>query len=177
MLTIEIPALDVFDEETSSFATLPSVKLRLEHSLVSISKWEARYEKAFLGPSEKTSEEVLSYIHDMVVDDVDPSVLNRLTADHHRRIQNHLEAKMTATTFHDRPSGGREVITSELIYYWMIAHQIPFECQTWHLNRLLTLVKVCNLKNTPPKKMSRGEALRQRQQLNAQRRAAMQSRG
>lgn len=177
MLTLVLDALETFNEQTNEFDAVPAVTLRLEHSLVSISKWESRHEKVFLGPGEKSTEEVLSYIHDMILDDVDPSVLFRLTGAQHQQIQNYIEAKMTATTFNTQQSGGREVITSEIIYYWMIASQIPFECQYWHLNRLLTLVKVCSLKNAPSKKMSRAEMLRQRQQLNAQRRASMNSRG
>jgi len=155
MLTITIPAREMFDERTQTFSTTKEQTLQLEHSLVSLSKWESKWCKPFLSKDEKTAEETIDYIKCMTItQNVDPDVYNRLTNANIKMINDYIEAPMTATTFSDNKQGGggKEIITSELIYYWMIALTIPMECQKWHLNRLLTLVRVCNIKNTPPRK-------------------------
>ena len=135
--------------------------LQLEHSLVSISKWESKWHIPFLDGKDKTLEQIIDYVRCMTItQNVKPEVYNRLTEDNLKAINDYIENPMTATTFSDinqRPS--REIITSEIIYYWMVSFNIPFECQKWHLNKLLTLIKVCNIKNSPPKKMSRQEIL------------------
>ena len=174
MLNITIPKIELFDERTSEFITFKE-----EHSLVSISKWEAKWNKPFLSSSEKTVEEILDYIRCMTISkDVSPEVLERLTEQNIMVINDYINAPMTATTFNDaNQKGSREIVTSEVIYYWMITLNIPFECQYWHLNRLLTLVKVCNVKNSPPKKMSKQEILEQNRRLNAERRKQMNTRG
>lgn len=181
MLRIEVPIGDEeWDEATETFMAEKTVTLELEHSLVSISKWESKWCKAFLSRQEKTSEETLDYIKCMAIsEDVDPDIYTRLTNENMKQINTYIEAPMTATYFSDQKSkgGSREVITSELIYYWMIALQIPFECQHWHLNRLLTLVRVCNIKNQPPKKMSKREITSRNAALNAARRQQLNSRG
>jgi hypothetical protein len=179
VLTILLPGQELYDEKQEQFITLESIELKLEHSLVSLSKWESIHEKPFLGRDEKTDEEVMDYIRCMILTpDVSPNITDRFTPGEISRIHSYIEAKMTATWFsekHTPPS--REVITSELIYYWMIAFQIPMECENWHLNRLLTLVRVCNIKNQPPKKMSKHELARRNRELNAQRRAQFNTRG
>lgn len=180
MLQITIPAVEQWDERKQEFVTTKEQTLQLEHSLVSLSKWESKWCKAFLTKQEKTFEETLDYIKCMTItQNVDPEVYNYLTNENIEEINNYIDAPMTATYFSDdktaKPS--REQITAELIYYWMIALNIPFECQKWHLNRLLTLIKVCNIKNQPPKNRSRKEIMSRNAALNAARRKQLNTRG
>ena len=180
MLQITLPAIEQWDEEKQEFIQTKGQTLQLEHSLVSLSKWESKWNKPFLSKEAKTHEETLDYIKCMTINQhVDPDVYNGITTEHISKINKYIEAPMTATTFVESKQSkhSREIITSELIYYWMIALQIPFECQKWHLNRLLTLVRVCNIKNAPPKKMSKRATANQYAQLNAARRQQMNTRG
>jgi len=169
-----------FDDETQKFITPEHYTLLLEHSLISLSKWEAKFEKAFLGPKEKTSEETMWYIRAMCVSpDVPPVVFEILSPENLDEINAYVNAKMTATTFSDKENAkkSRELITAEIIYYWMIALNIPLEWENRHLNQLMTLIRVCNQKNQPAKKMGTGEALARQRELNEQRRKQTGSRG
>ena len=179
MLEITVPGLEYFDEETSEFIYYDDATIQLEHSLVSISKWESKWCKPFLDGKNKTLEEILDYVHCMCVNnETDEEVLTRLTEDNLKDINDYIARPMTATTFsNEKKGGGREIVTSELIYYWMVAFNIPFECQYWHLNRLLTLVKVCNIKNNPPKKMSAHEVMARNKALNEARKKQFQTKG
>ena len=180
MLTIVVPGTEMFDEAKQEFVTEGDVVLKLEHSLVSLSKWESLHEKPFLGKDEKTTEEVLDYIKCMTVTPkIPPEVYQHLSGDNIKEINEYIEAKMTATWFSDPPGAPqtRDIITAELIYYWMISFQIPLECERWHLNRLFTLIRVCNLKQAKPKKMSRSEIAARNRELNAQRIAQLGTRG
>ncbi|WP_289307875.1 hypothetical protein [uncultured Phocaeicola sp.] len=181
MLQITIPSRDdLWDESKGEFVTSKEQKLVLEHSLVSLSKWESKWCKPFLSKQEKTTEETIDYIRCMTLtQNVDPEVYNFLTDDNIRDVNAYIEAPMTATWFSNSNTGkqNREQITAELVYYWMIALNIPFECQKWHLNRLLTLIRVCEVKNSPPKKMSRRELLNRNAALNAARRKQLNSKG
>ena len=179
MLEITIPKQSLWDEVNEEFIDLEAQTLRLEHSLVSLSKWESKWRKPFLSKQEKTREELTDYIRCMTTtQNVDPMVYNFIDPKSMRKINEYIEAPMTATTFSNQEkSGGREIITSELIYYWMISLNIPFECQKWHLNRLLTLIKVCSIKNQPPKKMSKKDVMSRNAALNAQRRKQLNSKG
>lgn len=180
MLRITVPAAEFFDEVREEFVYTKEVTLQLEHSLVSLSKWESKWNKAFLGKQEKTDEEILDYVRCMTLtQNVDPEVYTRLSAQNYAAINAYIEAPMTATYFSEdeQSKGNREVVTSELIYYWMISYNIPVEFQKWHLNRLLTLIRVCNIKNSPPKKRSKRDLMRRNAALNAARRNRLGSKG
>ena len=175
MLIINVEKREFFDEQTRKFIDVPELKLELEHSLVSLSKWEEIWEIPFLNSDNKTNEQVISYIKCMLLsNDVQDELLNALTAEQYKAINDYITSKHTATTFSNQTSSRNtgEFVTSELIYSWLVTLQIPFiPTETWHLNRLLTLVKVVNLKNAPPKKMSKAAVAAKQRQLNAQRRA------
>ena len=180
MLRITIPAVEQWDEAKQEFIYTKEQTLSLEHSLVSLSKWESKWCKAFLTKDEKTFEETLDYIKCMTLtQNVDPEVYNYLTNGNIKEINEYIEAPMTATYFSDEKTSkiSREQVTAELIYYWMIAFNIPFECQKWHLNRLLTLIKVCNIKNQPPKKRSKKDIMSRNAALNAARRKRLNTKG
>jgi hypothetical protein len=182
MLEITIKENELYDEQKNEFITIPALTLRMEHSLISLSKWESKWCKSFISRKDLTIEETLDYFRCMVItpQPVDSRVFAALTNDQITQIKEYIAAPMTATKFKDDGSKGRgssESITSELIYYWMVTLQIPFECQRWHLNRLLTLIRVCNVKNAPSKKMSKNAIMRQNSALNAARRQSMHSRG
>lgn len=179
MLWITVPAAEVWDEKSMEFFTTKEQKLQLENSLVSISKWEAKWQKSFFSREPKTLEETIDYIKCMTItQNVDPNVYRMLSNQNIKDIQEYIEAPMTATTFSERSrAGGRETVTSELIYYWMVALNIPFECQKWHINRLLTLIRICNIKNQPDRKRSRREIINQNAALNAARRKKFNTKG
>lgn len=181
MLTIKVPMSEEFyDEEKQQFVDPEVFTLELEHSLASLSKWESREEKPFLSQDEKTREQTMAYVRDMVLTlDVPEEVFTKLTAANLNAINDYINAKMTATWFNEMEPrrASREVITAELVYYWLVSHQIPFETQYWHLNRLITLVRVINEKNKPSKKMNRQTAAQRQRELNAQRRARYGTRG
>lgn len=180
MLRITIPAGEMWDEENERFISTKEQTLQLEHSLVSLSKWESKWNKPFLSKIEKTMEETIDYIKCMTLtQNVNPDVYKQLTVENFKEINEYIDAPMTATTFSDDKNGkrNREIITSELIYYWMVALNIPFECQKWHLNRLITLVRVCNVKNEPPKKGKKSDTMRRYAEINAANRKKFNSKG
>lgn len=169
-----------WDEKKQEFIKPKVQVLQLEHSLISLSKWESKWCKPFLSKEEKTVEEILDYIKFMTLTpNVDPEVYLHISQANMKEISDYIEAPMTATTISDNKNvkGKREVVTAELIYYWMISLNIPFECQKWHLNKLLALIKVCNIKNSPPKKKSEKDTWSQYEALNAARKKQLNSKG
>jgi len=180
MLRLIIEGDEVFNEEDSTFESFDGLVIDLEHSLVSLSKWESKYQKPFLSSEQKTTEEVFGYLQAMIVTpDTDPDAIYRCSQADITRIQEYIDSSQSATTFGSMPErrGPGEVITSELIYYWMVGFNIPFECQHWHLNRLFSLIRICNIKNSKPTKMSRHEEAQRRAELNAKRRAELGTSG
>ena len=180
MLRITVPAVELWDEARQEFIQTKEQTLQLEHSLVSLSKWESRWCKPFLSKDEKTTEQVLDYVRCMTItQNVNPDVYFRLSDENIQQINAYIDAPMTATTFREDKTGkrGREIITSEIIYYRMSAYNIPPEYQKWHLNRLLTLIRVCDIKNQPPKKRSKRDIMATNAALNAARRKQLGTRG
>lgn len=179
MLQITIPSGEIFDERTNEFITIKGQTISLEHSLVSISKWESKWNKPFLSKDKKTVEEELDYIKCMTLtQNVDPNIYRNIDNLTMSKINAYMELPMTATTFRkSNCAPSREIITSEIIYYQMISNNIPMECQKWHFSRLMTLIRVCNEKSGPKKKMSSREIYEQNQALNASRRARNHSKG
>ena len=186
MLQVVIPSTELYDENKEEFVQVKGQVLQLEHSLVSISKWEAKWKKAFLSKESKTNEEIIDYVRCMTLtQNVNPIVYTVIPRSVFEQIFAYIDDPMSATVINEisvtgAPKRKSETVTSELIYYWMVALQIPFECQKWHLNRLMTLIRICEIKNTPPdkrKKMSRSEILSRNQELNKARRLAMGTKG
>lgn len=177
MLILDIKVGESYDENSQRFIP-QTIPVAFEHSLLSVSKWEEKHEKPFLSQTEKMSEdEILDYLRMMVMNpSVDLSLLNNLSQENFIDIQNYLNKKATATTVREeKPKPGHNnVVTSELIYYWMFSLQIPKECENWHINRLLMLIRVFNAKQkeADPKgqrKMSPSEIMARNHALNAKR--------
>ena len=180
MLKISIPSSELWDEGKSEFIKIKGCELQLEHSLVSISKWESKWNKAFLSKVKKTNEETIDYIRCMTLtQNVDPNVYKCISDNEILNISKYINAPMSAVHFMEdsENKGTTRTITSEIIYSWMITLNIPFECQKWHLNRLLTLIRVCNIENKPKTKRNRNEILSRNAALNAARRKQYNSKG
>ena len=181
MLELKIPEVEYFDEDAEEFFTLDIGTLQLEHSLVSLAKWESKWHEPFIQYTEedRSIDKMLDYVRCMTLTEgVDPRFYQVLPMSALKEINDYINEPMTATWFRETGQRkSREIVTAEIIYYWMIALEIPFECQYWHLNRLLTLIRVCNEKNQPKKKMSKTDRARQQQALNAQRKAKHHTHG
>ena len=180
---ITIPDIHGWNSNKEEFVDFKGLELTLEHSLISLHKWEAKWHKPYLSDTEKTSEEVIDYIRCMTLTpNVDPDIYYYLPKEATKEIVEYINDPMTATTFtthnpSNKPQGKKEVVTAEIIYYWMIEFGIPMEYRKWHLNQLLTLIRVCELKNLPQKKMSKSEMLASNRALNARRKAQMHTHG
>lgn len=180
MLEIVIPDTELFDESTMEFRQVKSTVLRLEHSLVSVSKWEAKWKIPFLTKDRKTVEQTIDYIRCMTINQksVNPETYRALTNEHINMVNEYISTDQTATTFNDANNPvSREIITSEVIYFWMSQYNIPMECQKWHLSRLLTLLRIAGIKNSPEKKMPRNAIYSRNRALNAARRKAHRTKG
>jgi hypothetical protein len=174
MLKLTIGEEEFFNNDTQEFETVEGFELELEHSLVSLSKWESREEKPFLSKESKTPEEIRSYVECMIVSPIYPAdVIVRLSEANIMEVEAYIKSPQSATTFGKMPEvkGKGETITSELIYFWMVTYNIPFETEIWHLNRLFALIRICNLKNTKPKKLTRSELAQRNHRINEERKA------
>lgn len=172
--------MSLWNDELQEFIDVKECTLVLEHSLISVSKWESKWLKPFLSKDAKTREETIDYIRCMTLtQNVDPMVYYSLSNDNINEINKYIESPMSATTIKNDTGvrASREIVTSELIYYWMVAMEIPFECEKWHLNRLMNLIQICSIKNQPPKKMGRKALLSQNAALNAARRKRLGTKG
>ena len=180
MLEIIVPENEVYLPKENRFVTIQACRLTLEHSLLSVAKWEAKWHIPYLDGKRKTPAQELDYIRCMTIGSVkDPSVYSVLSDDNLEAIKSYIDDTMTATTFSKRKAGKKSnrVSTAESIYSRMFANNIPMECQKWHLNRLLTLIRVCDENSTPPKKMSKRETAAYYAEQNALRRAKYKTRG
>ena len=180
MLQITIPSIELWDDIKQEFVTTKEQTLQLEHSLVSLSKWESKWCKPFLSKNDKTNEETIDYVRCMTItQNVNPEVYSYLSDENIIQINRYIDAPMTATVFSNdgTTKRSREIITSELIYFWMINYNIPVKFEKWHLNRLLTLIRICNIKNAPPKKRNRKEIANSYAELNAARKKQLNTRG
>lgn len=182
MLTLVVTGEEQYNEVLQEFITVGAGVLELEHSLVSLSKWESKWEIPFLGPKEKTTEQTLDYIKMMCVneEEVDPEIFKYLNSSDYAKINEYITSKQTATWFTElggNTPATQELMTAEVLYYYLVTFQIPFECQYWHLNRLLTLIRVINEKNKPPRKMSKAALAERNRALNERRLRELGTRG
>lgn len=183
MLKLTIPPQELFDEEKEEFVEgFKGKTICMEHSLVSISKWEAKWHKSFFTDEEKTTEELLDYFYDMTItQNVSPDIFNYLTVENVKEITDYINDSMTATTITERNTKrNTQIVTTELIYSWMIELNIPVEFQKWHINRLLMLIRVRNIREEQAMgghKMSKGEILRRNSALNKARRSQYHTKG
>lgn len=174
MIIVHIPDTEFFDEASQTFVSVKACQLRLEHSLIALQEWESKWHKPYLADEPKTREEDLDYIRCMTLDkNIDSYVYYALPETELRRIREYMNDPMTARTFSQRGHGGRDIITAEAIYYYMIELNIPFECRKWHLNQLTTLIRVCSDMRAPKKKMSPSEM----HEINKARRAKARLKG
>ena len=179
MLRIIVPGGEYYDSSKQEFLYSKDTELQMEHSLISVSKWESRWHKAYNTKREKTAEELLDYFKCMTINRVDQEVYDRLTTKNIEDIINYINEPMTAVYFpvHEDQRGSGDVVTSEVLYYYMVTLGIPFECEKWHLNRLIALIEVCSIKTASPKKMSKSQIARRNSKINAARRKMNKSKG
>lgn len=173
MYKVIVPDIEAFSQSTQEFITVKGCSFNIEHSLISLSKWESKWEQAFLGPKQKTREQMIDYVRMMTISkNVPNDIYELLTNDQLRDIFTYINSKQTATTIKETKAPPRRgpIITAEIIYYWMTQFGIPFECEKWHLNRLITLIRVCEEKEKPAQKMSRKDLARHNTALNHKRR-------
>jgi len=181
MLSIIIPGMDFYNDGTNEFITYEPITVELEHSLVSLSKWESKFGKPFLLDDDKSQEEIKGYIEAMITsNNFSSDIFDRMTQENYDAINDYIKSPQSATTFSDVGAsrrGFKEIITSEVIYYWMVAANIPLDCETWHLNRLFSLIRIYSAKNSKEKKMSPRDAAARQRQLNEERKAKLGTTG
>ena len=177
MLKLDLVGEELFNEDTWEYISVEPVTVRLEHSLLAISRWESKYHKPFMSTPEKTLDELAYYVRCMTLTDdlLDDEIAMRIVSsqDTLRQVKIYLDDPATATVVKADPGAKKssKFVTSELIYYWMAAHRIPFTTDRWNINRLLKLIEVCNAESQPSKKMSYEDKMRNHKSINAARRA------
>lgn len=178
MLELRTQDQEFYDDE-HGFIEIPGGSYVLEHSLISVSKWESKWHIPFLSTEEKTDEQVRDYIRCMFVKPPKhKDAYLYFSLETIREIAEYINEPMTATTFSELSKrGGFQIITNEVIYYWMVACNIPFECDKWHLNRLLTLIKVVSLEMNPKKQMDTRDILEQNRRINEMRKKKYNTNG
>lgn len=173
MFTIKIPPLEIFDDELEEFRQFGADEITFEHSLYTIARYEEATHKPYYD-TRSDEDNLFSYMPYMAIKPPkDPSAFFRIPQDELAKLKSWMEDSHTATWFSkdDDNSPEREIVTAELIYYWMTEYRIPFECERWHINRLMTLIQVCARKKSPPKQKSQAEIIREHRALNQKRRA------
>ena len=180
MLEIKTPSCEFFDEDKGEFITIHEQTLKMEHSLISISKWESKWCTPFFSREPKTTEQLFDYFRCMTITQVNPLTYLCLDDNNIKQIDEYINSKQSAVIFYNMDNGGgapKEKITSELIYYWMVALNIPLECEKWNINRLFNLIRICNIKSQPPKKLSEEEVAERNRRLNEERKKRFNSKG
>lgn len=180
MLQVTIPGVEYYNESTEMFEETKSQTLQLEHSLISVAKWESKWKKPFLSDKQRNIEESTDYIKCMTLtQNVNPECYGNITQSLFKEINEYIDDPMTATSFSSGGGKGSrsQTVTAEIVYYWMVSFNIPFECQKWHLNRLMTLIQVCSIKQENPKKMSKQKILQENKATNDARRKQMNTSG
>lgn len=183
MLKVNVPVREWLDEKTNEFIRSPQTTLTLEHSLISVSKWEAKHRKPFSTSFEAgmSVEDFRDYVRCMTIGKtVDQMTYYALSPKNFEQIQQYISDPCTATTIRNTRKNKKrnnKVVTAELVYCWMFSNNIPMECEKWHFNRLMTLIQVCFLENREPEKMSKRDVMKQNSALNAMRRSKCHSKG
>lgn len=185
MITIKIPDREYYNEDTNEFISVKGPVLTMEHSLLSIRKWESKWHQPFMGKKEPTFEQMLDYFRCMTITpkDVGIEVFHGLSAENVAELKAYIGDSMTATTFHTYPgkkkgkASGPSIITAEVVYGWMFQNGIPLECEKWHFNQLMTLIRVCAQQGGVNPKMSKKDILAQNKALNEARKAKLGTRG
>ena len=158
VLDLYIPGKEFWNSELQEFIYTKDITLHLKHSLVSLTRWEQHYKRRFLDNGPKNEEEYRFYIQCMTLNkDVDPLVYTVLQEDDIKKVTDYLHDSMTATTLpkQNNNRSNSEKLSSELIYYYMTALNIPFECEKWFLNNLIILISIASIKNNPQEKKSK----------------------
>lgn len=180
MYTLEVPNKTLWNDRTQEFVDVVGKTIKLEHSLVSLARWESKWHTYYLNNEKLTAEQKLDYIRCMTItQDVDPNLYYAITPEQQKDIHDYINDPMTGTVFSNKSTSSvnSRFITNEVIYSWMFANNIPIECQKWHLNRLLTLIRVCNEEKQPPKKKTQREIMEEQRARNKARRAALGTKG
>lgn len=180
MLKLRVQSKEWFDEKKSEFITFDGADLELEHSLKAIREWEGKWERPFFSDKQMTKAEFIDYVRCMTLNKVDKLAYLSLSNANVREIQKYLEKKHTATWFSNKqntPKRRNETVTAELVYYWMTELGIPYTCESWNFNTLMTLIEVCNRKNAKPSKRNSSDILSEQAKLNAERRKRLNTKG